>query len=425
LYGLGADNFLEFIVVTADGEVRVANKVSNPDLFWALRGGGGSTFGVVLQATIKAHPTIPVTFTYWEINSTKPNSEGIWDAYGELHKHFEDFAANHGLSGYYYHYGSRMTGAFLHKGEHAGKAKAEAVWLPVLKKLSSFPDVVQTNLTITEYSWFKQYFDARFGSIDGGNEKAPTAPWDQAGSHRMSKRHGPGEVMNEPVPAPMANLDSRLLGARHLQSKNLTAALKAAFAFKLPAKQQLLQGHLVAGGKVHKPDDDNSVLPAWRTALTHVIGYQTPGLASVDSLRLLAPDSGAYANEVYIGRYAPNFIQLTHLDRPSRWKSTGRTHSGAPTTRNFQRSKRSTIQTWYSMSLPVSTPTCTKHEANVFANERRHTLSIRLRDRIIRTVEEYKAPLIEIDRRDDFEVLHNINVGVNMVISFMRIALST
>jgi FAD/FMN-containing dehydrogenase len=37
-YGLGVDQFLEFKVVTADGEVRVANKVSNPDLFWALRG---------------------------------------------------------------------------------------------------------------------------------------------------------------------------------------------------------------------------------------------------------------------------------------------------------------------------------------------------------------------------------------------------
>jgi FAD/FMN-containing dehydrogenase len=37
-YGLGVDQFLEFKVVSADGELKVANKVSNPDLFWALRG---------------------------------------------------------------------------------------------------------------------------------------------------------------------------------------------------------------------------------------------------------------------------------------------------------------------------------------------------------------------------------------------------
>ena len=40
-YGLGVDQVVELKVVTADGFLRVANEVSNPDLFWALRGGGG------------------------------------------------------------------------------------------------------------------------------------------------------------------------------------------------------------------------------------------------------------------------------------------------------------------------------------------------------------------------------------------------
>jgi FAD/FMN-containing dehydrogenase len=40
-YGLGVDQVVEYKVVTADGIQRVANEVSNPDLFWALRGGGG------------------------------------------------------------------------------------------------------------------------------------------------------------------------------------------------------------------------------------------------------------------------------------------------------------------------------------------------------------------------------------------------
>lgn len=37
---------LQFLVVTADGNVVMANKCQNTDLFWALRGGGGSTWGV-------------------------------------------------------------------------------------------------------------------------------------------------------------------------------------------------------------------------------------------------------------------------------------------------------------------------------------------------------------------------------------------
>jgi FAD/FMN-containing dehydrogenase len=54
-FGTGAAGVLEFEVVTADGKVRVANDAQNPDLFWALRGGGGGTFGVVTRATLRSH----------------------------------------------------------------------------------------------------------------------------------------------------------------------------------------------------------------------------------------------------------------------------------------------------------------------------------------------------------------------------------
>ncbi|KAF8883172.1 hypothetical protein CPB84DRAFT_1750726 [Gymnopilus junonius] len=49
--GLGVDRVLEFKIVTPDGHLRVANKCQNEDLFFALRGGGGGTFGVVLEST--------------------------------------------------------------------------------------------------------------------------------------------------------------------------------------------------------------------------------------------------------------------------------------------------------------------------------------------------------------------------------------
>lgn len=54
VYGLGVDRVLQAKVVTPDGEIRIANEYQNSDLFWALRGGGGSTFGVLLEATYKA-----------------------------------------------------------------------------------------------------------------------------------------------------------------------------------------------------------------------------------------------------------------------------------------------------------------------------------------------------------------------------------
>ena len=54
-YGTGAGSLLEAEVVTADGQTRVANACTNPDLFWALRGGGGGTFGVVTKVTLRLH----------------------------------------------------------------------------------------------------------------------------------------------------------------------------------------------------------------------------------------------------------------------------------------------------------------------------------------------------------------------------------
>lgn len=54
-YGLTLDNLVSVDIVTADGEFRIASAKSNPDLFWAVRGGGGN-YGVVTSFEFKLHP---------------------------------------------------------------------------------------------------------------------------------------------------------------------------------------------------------------------------------------------------------------------------------------------------------------------------------------------------------------------------------
>ena len=52
-WGTAASNLLEAEVVTADGQVRIANARTNPELFWGLKGGGGGSLGVVTRLTLR------------------------------------------------------------------------------------------------------------------------------------------------------------------------------------------------------------------------------------------------------------------------------------------------------------------------------------------------------------------------------------
>jgi FAD/FMN-containing dehydrogenase len=62
-FGTAAAGLLEAEVVTADGKVRIVNACTNPDLLWALKGGGGGSFGVVTRVTLLTH-TLPEFFGF-------------------------------------------------------------------------------------------------------------------------------------------------------------------------------------------------------------------------------------------------------------------------------------------------------------------------------------------------------------------------
>ncbi len=65
--GLASDSLLAAQIATADGRLRNVNARTDPDLLWALRGGGGGNFGVVTQFTFRIHP-IPAAAAYFFVN---------------------------------------------------------------------------------------------------------------------------------------------------------------------------------------------------------------------------------------------------------------------------------------------------------------------------------------------------------------------
>jgi FAD/FMN-containing dehydrogenase len=54
-YGTAASSLLQAEVVTAEGKILIANACTNPDLFWALKGGGGGSFAVISKLTVRVH----------------------------------------------------------------------------------------------------------------------------------------------------------------------------------------------------------------------------------------------------------------------------------------------------------------------------------------------------------------------------------
>jgi len=85
-YGTAAASLLEAEIVTADGAVRIANRCANPDLFWAIKGGGGGSFGVVTKLVLKTHE-LPEAFGAAKLAVEATSDE----AFRKLIRHFVDF----------------------------------------------------------------------------------------------------------------------------------------------------------------------------------------------------------------------------------------------------------------------------------------------------------------------------------------------
>jgi hypothetical protein len=137
-YGLAAASLLEAEVVTADGEVRIANACSHPDLFWALKGGGGGSFGVVTRVTLRVHP-LPEDFG--AVNMTIKAASPA--AFRKLVGLIVDFCAEHLVGPHWgeqirFRPGDILRISMVFQGLTRGQA--QAVWRPFMDVLDAGSD---------------------------------------------------------------------------------------------------------------------------------------------------------------------------------------------------------------------------------------------------------------------------------------------
>ncbi|KAK4238307.1 hypothetical protein C8A03DRAFT_43908 [Achaetomium macrosporum] len=101
-YGLGSDQVLSIDVVLPNGRFVTASETQNTDLFWAIRGGGGSTFGVVTGLTVKVYPKMTFSGVTWTIttgNDTANPDSVFWQAMYAYWRKFPEYASK-GSYGY-------------------------------------------------------------------------------------------------------------------------------------------------------------------------------------------------------------------------------------------------------------------------------------------------------------------------------------
>ncbi|KAJ4208231.1 hypothetical protein NW759_013666 [Fusarium solani] len=272
-YGLGVDQWLEAKVVTPDGQLRIVNDKTNRDLFWAIRGGGGSTFGVVVEATWKVYPTVPMTGFNWWINSTLtgPNSTDyevgrtpVSEAMEYLLSKLPDLQEK-GITAYIYASPTSVRCYAIHPADRSGIANANAVWGPILSKMQEFPGMKPFQSRPYDFVDYKDFFDTTYGPLPNPGD-APTPPYNRG----------------------IVPFDTRLLGAEHFRSPNITFALR---------ETRGNYGILVCspGGRFGD-GSETSNNPGWRKAVALLVGFKT-NTTNVDGLRRLAPDMGTYINE--------------------------------------------------------------------------------------------------------------------------------
>ncbi|KAJ3011385.1 hypothetical protein HKX48_006864 [Thoreauomyces humboldtii] len=309
-YGLAADNALQFSVVTASGSAVIANACTNPTLYWALRGGGGSTFGVVTSAVLKTHPSPPTAVGLYTLSSANSTAvtllrEAFVDAQSRL-----DAA---GVSGYFVLGANYIQAeAFQPNGTNVTLAQAFA---PLVSKAHAL-DIAVTGESLGFPSFYQAF---------------------QTGSCVLDPTTCTQGVGDEVA------IGSRLIPESLFATAGGRAQVSSALDEVLDLGSQYLLVLLVAGGQVSRtPVDSSAVNPAWRTAHWHLVttnGWANNATAAeialarkatttqVNVLKKLAPASGAYLNEAdgqdkdwqqtFWGAHYPKLRQLKHQWDPN------------------------------------------------------------------------------------------------------------
>lgn len=295
LLGLAADNILEFEVVTANSTYLKVNEKENSDLFWALRGGGAGSWGVLVSATFRTFPTFNATIS--QVLIVANDTVAMGSIITTHAKHIFDWDD-------------------LHMGQFFSADAHTLSLLSYFPRISSDTAAAALKPFLDDAEVFGQVVEQQFNEININD--AITVVDDVVGSN--------GVIGSRLIPASAYRNDPDAFG--HVYTQLLDAGASAVL------------GVLVGGGKVSENVFiDSAVHPAWRTAKTHIILANTwedsTSLSNISSIQNTFKDSqlpileqitgspgAAYSNEAdsleedfKTTFFGPNYPRLEDIKR--------------------------------------------------------------------------------------------------------------
>jgi hypothetical protein len=291
-YGLMVDQAVEFEVVTADGKMRTINECTDPELFWAMRGGGGGNYAVLTSYKFQLHPAVPINVYSFQAEFPKP--KGNLDiTESKVHRDIitalalnQTLFAEHGMAGYNFILKDKIVS--LQVLPSADTEAIKTITSQWHNFLGDYP-----GLTIGENKYYK--FDT-------------FSAWHNFTETPAISRNGPVGlgIMGA------GRFIPRELFASTESVKQVVDAVLTAMQFSYTNKGGG-SAQLYATGPSNQPDNSKTgVNPEWRKALWHVfmgaawISSTPPNVrtqiqntisASIQPFKALTPGGGCYMNE--------------------------------------------------------------------------------------------------------------------------------
>jgi FAD/FMN-containing dehydrogenase len=309
-FGTAASGLLEAQVVTADGRVRTVNGCSDPDLFWALKGGGGGSFAVVTRVTLQTHELPEFFGAAW--GTIKAHSDA---AFRKLLARFLDFYAQQLLNAHWGEQFAVQPGNSLKISLVScglDKAQSQQLWRPFFEWVKASP----ADVTVTDELGAGVRAARGWWNIEGNPSMIPDTRQGAPASHAWWKAD------RDQVGAFLHAYDSLWLPATLLrgpQRERLVEALFAGSRFK-EIELHCNKGLAGAPAAVIAAARDTATNPAVTEAFALAIiadgeasaypGEPRPALdlnaahadaraidAAAAALHQLVPQSGSYVSE--------------------------------------------------------------------------------------------------------------------------------